>query len=73
VQISGNKAVIHLSSDTPNLKEYQMKKPGGEKWIPVEDSLGISLNNQAEEVFNFRTINLAGVAGPIHQVLITRE
>lgn len=73
VQIEGKEAFIHLTSDTPNLKGFQMQKPGEKNWIPVDDSVNISLNKVEKETFKFRTVNLAGIAGPVHKVLITCE
>ena len=72
VSIDGDVAHIVLRSETPNLKEYQMKElPKGE-WIKVNDTLDIKLNKKKYELV-FRTINLADVAGPECNIVIGRR
>ncbi len=69
VSIEGSVAYIQLISDTPNLKEYQMKKlPSGE-WKKVGISLKINLSEDTQE-YIFRTVNLADIYGPEHFVKI---
>jgi hypothetical protein len=72
VIINGNRALISLVSGMPNFKEYQMKDPAGELWIPVKDTLEVKLEREKHEML-FRAVNLAGVAGPEHTVLILHE
>jgi len=72
VLIEGYMARIKLLSETPNLKEYQIRiGPSGE-WEMVEDSLDMELSGERHE-FQFRTMNLAGVAGPVHKIFISRN
>ncbi len=76
VIIEGNKARIELNSETPNLKTYQMKElPGGDPiaigWKDVSNTLSLKLKNNRNE-FVFRTVNLAGVNGPEHKVVIVQ-
>jgi hypothetical protein len=69
VAINKNKAHIKLNSDTPNLKEYQFKKQQGDNWSSVEPEFEIDLKNRKYELV-FRAVNLAGVAGPEHRIII---
>jgi hypothetical protein len=59
VLIEGNVAKITLTSDTPNLKEYQMRDGKSGEWQKVEESLSVELNRKRHEIY-FRTVNLAG-------------
>jgi len=69
VTIKGNKATIELVSDTPNLKEYQMKELPSETWKKVDKQIDIKLKKKKYELV-FRIMNLAGVTGPEHRVVI---
>jgi hypothetical protein len=69
VVIDGNEITVKLLSDTPNLKEYQMKALPSESWEPVSNVTRLSLNKEEHE-FVFRAVNLAGISGPEHRVLI---
>ncbi len=69
-EIVGNVARIKLISYTPNLKEYQMKKLPDETWAAINQQVELELKNPEYE-FIFRTVNLAGVAGPEHRILIS--
>jgi hypothetical protein len=71
ISIEKNSANIELHSITPNLKAYQLKElPGGE-WRDVPNPVSIELRKDKNEIL-FRTVNLAGVAGPEHRVVIAR-
>ena len=72
VGIEGNVAHIKLISDTPNLKEYQMKEISSGEWQKVEKNLEIDLTDNTHE-FIFRIVNLANVIGPVHKVIIQKE
>ncbi|MDX2441155.1 MAG: hypothetical protein QNK40_11475 [Desulfobacterales bacterium] len=72
VSIEGQVAHIELISDTPNLKEYQMKKMPSREWQKIENSLDVNLTKDAYE-FIFRIVNLANVFGPEHYVKIQSE
>lgn len=70
VTIEKNVAHIELTSSTPNLKEYQMKDlPSGE-WQTVGNNFDKELNKK-EYNWLFRTVNLAGVTGPEHEIIIS--
>jgi hypothetical protein len=76
VTIKGNKAHIELKSNTPNLKTYQMRTmPDGDPvaigWKDVSNVVELELKNDTNEIV-FHTINLAGVTGPEHKVIIYR-
>ena len=69
VKIEGEFARINLDSTTPNLKSYQMKAlPDGE-WKDISKTIQIELRMDREEML-FRTVNLAGVTGPEHKIII---
>jgi hypothetical protein len=59
--VTGNDAKIRLSSFTPNLKEYQIKKEG--EWMKCDSVVDVELKKDREELA-FRVLNKAGVAGP---------
>ena len=71
VKIEGDKAVISLSSITPNLVSYQLKDAPNSAWKNVSPMVETVLKEDKNELA-FRTINLAGVAGPEHKVIIER-
>ncbi len=71
VNIENKIAHIELMSDTPNLKEYQMKENSSGNWQKVDSSLDVDLTNNAYEIV-FRTVNLADVVGPSHKVIIQK-
>jgi len=72
VQIEGQRARIRLHSETPNLREYQLRTAPSGGWEAVEDSLDVELSGERNE-FQFRILNLAGVAGPVHKIVISRK
>lgn len=69
VSIDGNTATIELISDTPNFEEFQIKKLPSEKWEIVDNEVNLALKDKRHEYW-FRTVNLAGVTGPKHKVVI---
>lgn len=70
VTIEGNKATIELKSDTPNFEEYQMKDlVSGNAWQKVDDKFEFELTGERHQLV-FRTVNIAGVSGPEHTVII---
>jgi hypothetical protein len=71
VVIDGGKAKIELNSNTPNLKTYQMTEQPNGDWKDVLNSVELELRKDRNEMI-FRTMNLAGVAGPEHKIIIER-
>jgi len=69
LHIEGQIAHIQLTSETPNFKEYQMKKTPLGKWEKVESDLKLNLTESIHEIA-FRTVNVANVVGPEHHVKI---
>ncbi|RLD36693.1 MAG: hypothetical protein DRI73_00180 [Bacteroidetes bacterium] len=69
VQIEGHNAIIELTSDTANLKEYQMKNLPSTDWQAVSDTVRLKLEKSKYELI-FRTLNLANIAGPEHKIII---
>jgi hypothetical protein len=72
VRIDDDRAVIILTSDTPNLQKYQMKESGNDAWQKVSDTVEVSLKQKKYEIL-FRAVNLEGITGPEHKVLIMSE
>ena len=72
VRIDGEKAIVKLQSDTPNLKSYQMKLSTENEWADVADSLTVELKDDRNEL-TFRTTNLAGVSGTPSKIIIARD
>lgn len=72
VMIDGKQAVIELTSDTPNLQEYQVRMlPSGE-WTATQNPFTLTLKKKKYELL-FRVVNMAGVPGPEHKVIIERR
>ena len=76
VTIAQNKATIELSSSTPFLKSYQVKEQaGGDQvaigWKDVPNIVAVELKKDTNEI-GFRVMNLAGVTGPVHTIIIER-
>ena len=75
VAMEGNKAKIELHSVTPNLKTYQMKITDGGQvdsgWKDVSNTSEIELKKDTNEIV-FRVMNLAGITGPEHTIIIER-
>lgn len=72
VHLEGSMARIRLFSETPNLKGYQLRLGSSGEWESVEDSLELELSGERLE-FHFRTMNLAGVSGPLYRIVISRK
>jgi hypothetical protein len=76
VTIDGNRAKIELKSTTPNLKTYQVKDltggdPNAISWKDISNVWETELQKDKNEMI-FRTVNLAGVTGPEHKIIIER-
>jgi hypothetical protein len=69
VLIDGNTVHIELFSSTPNLKEYQIKELPSGDWINIQEKSDKKLERKEYELA-FRAVNLAGVSGPEHRVII---
>ncbi|MBN9385835.1 MAG: DUF4832 domain-containing protein [Chitinophagaceae bacterium] len=69
VVIEGSQATISLRSSTPNLKTYQLRRKKNGPWENTPAVTKLPLTKERNEFF-FRTINLAGVTGPEHTVVI---
>jgi len=69
VKITDNIVQVELTSETPNLKEYQMKEFPSEEWKTVENKFERKLKENKYD-WSFRTVNLANVTGPEHKISI---
>lgn len=72
VKIDGNEAHLALKSETPNLREYQVKTTSNGDWQSTQSELSFDLTGN-EHAFTFRALNLAGVAGPEHRIKIQAD
>lgn len=72
VRIENRIAYIDLDSETPNLRNYEMKRPSQTSWQEVPPSMQVDLSGDREELI-FRAVNLAGVSGPEHKIVIALE
>lgn len=72
VVIDGTTASISLTSDTPNLKEYQVMDVASGSWENTDEKFVLALSEQKHELL-IRAINLAGVSGPRHTIIIERK
>ncbi len=72
VNIDGTNASIKLLSDTPNLKEYQVRESSSGDWSRTGVNFTLDLKKKKYELA-FRAVNLADVAGPEHKVIIDSE
>lgn len=68
VVIDGSSALITLTSDTPNLKEYQVRESTLDKWKKTDEKISLTLTERQYELA-FRAVNLAGVPGPEHKII----
>ena len=69
LRIEGQVAYIHLTSDTPNFREYQVKTSPDSNWQKVEDEFTLELTDSSYEIA-FRAVNIVNVSGPEHHVKI---
>ena len=72
VMIEGGMVRVQLESETPNLKTYQMKRPSDGGWEDVSASVTVKAEDDHNEIV-FRTMNLAGVAGPEHRIVVATK
>ncbi len=70
-QINGDVANVQITSSTPNLEKYEMKKTGGQ-WQRVEERFTIHLTKNREQRL-LRSVNLAGVYGPEYRLVIEKR
>jgi hypothetical protein len=68
VSINGDSANIVIHSETPNLKEYQIRKPDGD-WSPTPDAFQLPLQGPRVER-QLRSVNTAGIAGPVYKLVL---
>lgn len=72
VLVNGNTADILLTSNTPNFKEYEMKDAGSGEWKLCDSILALPLSKDRYELA-FRSVNKAGVYGPVNTVIIASK
>jgi hypothetical protein len=68
VTVQGQEATIRLTSFAPNFKTFQMRPAGGE-WTDCDEQVSLPLAEKLNS-FEFRTVNLADVTGPVNRVEI---
>ncbi len=70
--VDGNQAHIDITSQTPNLAEYQVKKEPGGEWVKTDTAIDMKLKGERQELI-FRAVNAAGVPGPEHRIVFERD
>lgn len=71
VTVAGDAVQVQLQSQTPNLRSYQMRELPQGTWEDTPASVKLDVTGGRQEIA-FRVVNLAGVAGPEHKVVIAR-
>ncbi|WP_372933326.1 transglutaminase domain-containing protein [Mariniphaga sediminis] len=71
-KVDGEKLNIHIASDTPNLKEYQMKEGVSGLWMPVNEKFDLNLSKN-NHIYFFRSVNLANATGPESVVVAVKK
>jgi len=69
VKIEDNTAYVNLTSETPNLKEYQMRELPSGSWKKTAGTIALKLRGR-ECAWAFRVVNQANVTGPEHKIVI---
>jgi hypothetical protein len=69
--IEGKVGRIRLRSNTPNFGRYEMRPPGG-RWQKAAAHFDLKLEGPGIERA-FRSVNVAGVAGPVSRLVIEPE
>lgn len=67
--VDGDTASVFITSDTPNLKTYQIRRPDGE-WRATPDEFMLDLEGGRR--WQLRSVNTAGVSGPVYHLDIDR-
>ena len=70
-EIQGVVARVRLRSHTPNFERHEMRRPGG-RWEKIGADFDLKLEGLRVER-EFRSVNIAGVTGPVSRLLIERE
>jgi hypothetical protein len=70
-EIQDQAARVRLRSYTPNFDRYEMRRPGAQ-WERTTADFELKLSGPRIER-EFRSVNVAGVAGPVSRLLIERE
>lgn len=70
-KVNGQTLNVHISSETPNFKEYQMKENINGQWRKIDNNLSLELSKEGHAYF-FRSVNLANVAGPEYKVVVIK-
>ena len=70
-KIQGGVALVRLRSHTPGFERHEMRRPGG-RWEKIGTEFDLKLEGLRVER-EFRSVNIAGVAGPVSRLLIERE
>jgi hypothetical protein len=71
VTIEGEVASVALTSNTPNLRTYQLKEAIDAEWKDIPNPVSVTLSKEENELL-FRSVNLAGVAGVPYKVIVAR-
>lgn len=72
IEIKGKSASIKLISNTPNLSRYEMKDSDSGSWQQVGDFIEFNLTKD-RHVLKLRTVNLVGVTGAEHKIILSKN
>jgi hypothetical protein len=72
VTIAESRAHVFLNSCTSNFRSFQIINEAG-AWQDCSEQIELSLDRRDHNRFLFRTINLFGVTGPEHRVVIALQ
>lgn len=64
--VDGDSARVSVTSETPNLEEYQIRTPGGE-WSATPAAFTLDVGGGGE--WQLRSVNTAGVSGPVYRLV----
>jgi len=70
-EVKGDSVEIRITSSTPNLREYQVRR-GEREWERVDEKFTMRLDVAAQGV-RLRAVNSAGVSGPEHLLALERK
>jgi len=70
-EIRGGIARVSLRSNTPWFQRHEMRRPGGH-WEKAGADFDVKLEGRRVER-EFRSVNAAGIAGPVSRLLIEQQ
>jgi hypothetical protein len=71
-KLIGDTVNIQIISETPNLKEYQIKENMNGSWKKVEAQINLKLSKN-KHLWFFRSVNFANVTGPESKLIVEKK